>query len=308
MRVDDEAMNNTGVTQCKNGVCAVLVTFRPDPSVETNLGTIRPQVEAMVVVDNSPSNQSAGWLRNACARLSIQLIENKENLGLPAALNIGIEWILINEYPWAVLLDQDSTATDGMIDAMLAAFTKNSEEYRIGIVAPRYVNRETNAIARFSPPFVRDNILRAAYTSGSLIPARVLAEVGGFELCLFLDRLDTDFSLRVRNAGYSIIQARNASLMHEPGFPREHRLFRIFSVTTSNQGPARHYYRARNLVWIAKTYYDRFPDVVAGELAAQARELIWQLVYEENRWKMLTSVARGLTDGMMGRMGKTVEL
>ena len=55
----------------QNGVCAVLVTFRPNEAVEANLAAIRPQVESLVVVDNGSSNQSVSWLRGVCERFSI---------------------------------------------------------------------------------------------------------------------------------------------------------------------------------------------------------------------------------------------
>jgi rhamnosyltransferase len=292
----------------QNGVCAVLVTFRPNEAVEANLAAIRPQVESLVVVDNGSSNQSVSWLRGVCERFSIHLIENGDNLGLPSALNIGIEWVMTKGYRWVMLLDQDSTATGGMVETMLEAYRIDSYADKIGIVVPKYINRVTKEIAWCSPPFVGNKRLAAAWTSGSLILIDVLTKVGGFEACLFIDLLDQEFSLRVRDAGYSISLADCASLLHEPGSPKTHRLLGMFPMTTSNHIPARRYYCARNRVWIVRKYHSRFRGLAQRECARQVKELIWILICEKNRWRMLRSVACGIKDGMIGRMGKTVEL
>jgi rhamnosyltransferase len=292
----------------QNGVCAIVVTFRPGAAIEANLAAIRPQVEGVVVVDNGSSSNAMPRLRSVCDRLSIRLIENRDNLGLPAALNIGITLALQSGYRWVALFDQDSTATEGMIEGMLEAYERHASDSNIGIVAPRYRNRLTAAIDPNSPPILNAGMLDAAWTSGSLIPAQVLKEVGGFEESLFIDLLDYDFSLRVRSAGYAILLADQATLLHEAGFPVSHRLLGLFTVRTDNHKPARRYYFARNRVWIVKKYQKLFPGLVRKNIARQMKELTWMLLCETNRWQILKSVADGIIDGMNGRMGYTREL
>jgi rhamnosyltransferase len=301
-------MNSETANRVPDGVCAVIVTFRPDTAVETNLAAIRPQVDGMIVVDNTPPTCPVAWLRNACERFSIHFIENRSNLGLPSALNIGIARALQDGYRWVVLFDQDSTATEGMIGTMLDTYKQKSTSCNIGIVTPRYTNRVTKIVDPLSPPFVGDNMLDAAWTSGALIPASVLEEVGGFEGSLFMDLLDYDFSLRVRRAGYVIMLAENAFLLHEAGFPKTRWFLGVFPMRTDNHGPARRYYYARNRVWIVKKYHKHFPGLMRRNIARQAKELMWMLFCERNRWKLLTCIACGIKDGMTGRMGQTMEL
>jgi rhamnosyltransferase len=292
----------------QNDVCAVLVTFRPGDTVEQNIVAIRPQVEDLVIVDNGSPRRSILWLKKVCAEQHARLIENGNNIGLPAALNVGIDWAIKSGFSWVMLLDQDSTATDGMVEAMLGAYNKSSDRTKTGIVAPRYINRLSKNIDPHSPPLVGERELDAAWTSGSLIPIDVLTEVGGFEPCLFIDLLDYEFSLRVRDAGYSILLADSASLLHEAGFPETHRFLGMFAMTTSNHSPARRYYCARNRVWIVKKYRTRFRWLFLLECARQTKELVRLLVCERDRWRKLISVARGIKDGLIGRMGNTVQL
>jgi rhamnosyltransferase len=301
-------MNEKGTLDLQNGVCAILVTFHPELTVEANLEAIRPQVEGLVVVDNGSSWESLSWLRDACERLSIELIEQEVNIGLPAAINVGIERATQNAYRWVVLFDQDSTATGGMIDAMLDTYKTWSFLGQIGIVAPRYISRLTRAPVPRGPRLLGGNTLDVAWTSGSLIPICVLEDVGGFEPCLVIDLLDYEFSLRLRRAGYKIILAKAASLLHEAGFPKTHKLLGMFPMRTDNHRPVRRYYRARNRVWIARKYNSNFPGLVRRNFMVQVKEVIWMLICERNRWKNLTSVICGIKDGMIGRMGKTVKL
>ena len=71
-----------------NQVCAVIVTFRPRAEDLGNLARVRPQVEDLVVVDNGSPGEELLLLRAASRELNFALIENGQNLGIAAALNI----------------------------------------------------------------------------------------------------------------------------------------------------------------------------------------------------------------------------
>ncbi len=72
--------------------CAVIVTFHPPPAVLENLAKVRFQVEGLVVVDNGSSSLSLAPFRAAMCEMKFTLIENGANLGIAAALNIGVRW------------------------------------------------------------------------------------------------------------------------------------------------------------------------------------------------------------------------
>jgi rhamnosyltransferase len=304
----DQALKKESSESIKNGVCAVLVTFRPDSNVDSNISAVRPQVQAMVVVDNGSSQNALQWLRIVKDTQSFHLIENGENFGLPAALNRGMEWALAGGFRWVVLFDQDSTATPGMIEALLDAYNKHSAAEKVGIVATRYVNRSTGLTDAASPKRLGDNSLDATWTSGSLLPADVIREVGGFEPCLVIDLLDLEISLRVRSAGYKIVQADDAVLLHEAGFPKTRKILGLFTLRTSNHGPVRRYYRTRNRIWIARRYRGQISGILWQSILAQTRDFVRTMICEENKWHKFTHTAMGIRDGLIGRMGKTLEL
>jgi rhamnosyltransferase len=292
----------------KNGVCAVVVTFRPGAEVFENLTRLRPEVEGIVVVDNGSTEDELSLLRQASRTLSFVLIENRENLGLPAALNIGMEKADTSGFQWFVLFDQDSTVTDGFTVALLNSYLCHPERERIGIVAPRYVDARTRKPVSRHPPYLSDGYLETAMTSGSLLPSKIFRGYGGFEEALTIDMLDQEYSLRLRSRGLIIVESENAVLLHAPGFPKTYYFGRIRLFRALNHSPARQYYRVRNRVWIARRYEKHFPGLRIRSLGLQIRECFIILLSEKARGKKLWLTVRGIRDGLAGNMGKTVHL
>ncbi|MGA9071077.1 MAG: glycosyltransferase, partial [Terracidiphilus sp.] len=154
----------------KNFVCAVVVTYHPKPEDIENLAKVRPQVEDLVVVDNGSSAETLKLLRAASAAGTYTLIENGENLGIAAALNMGVQYSIDRGFVWTILFDQDSSVTPDYISAMLKAIESTKESFlNVGIFCPRYVDRNTG-IER--PLFNVDEYGEplSNMTSGSMIP------------------------------------------------------------------------------------------------------------------------------------------
>src|SRR5579859_1400 len=150
----------------QKSVCAVVVTYRPDDEVLDNLGAIRPQVEGLVVVDNGSSEEKRNRLRRAAREIKFTLIENGENLGIAAGLNIGVKWAQSQCYPWVALFDQDSTAPPAFIDTMLRAYESSPRRDRMGLLVPRYIDSRRGI--PISAIYAKDGSLEVAMTSGSL--------------------------------------------------------------------------------------------------------------------------------------------
>ncbi len=69
-------------------VCAVIVTFNPDLDAVTALiRRIQNQVDLIVVIDNASQINYA----NELGALSINYVQNKDNEGLAAGFNSGIQ-------------------------------------------------------------------------------------------------------------------------------------------------------------------------------------------------------------------------
>jgi rhamnosyltransferase len=289
-----------------NGVFGIVVTFHPPPDVVANLRKVRSQMEGLVVIDNGSSSDSLAPLRAAAYEIDFQLIENGKNLGIAAALNIGVRAIRSEGFEWIAFFDQDSTVDDRFVESMLAEHASRSPRENIGILAARSVHRDTRSPLHSWP--LKNGELQVTQTSGSMIPLSVFEREGEFIEDLFIDMVDFEFSLRLHRHGYKIVECPNALLFHSPGALKSHSLWGKVKFTSSNYGPARRYYIHRNTIWIVKTYGKYYPGFSAALLSTRVRDFVKVLLVENHRMQKVISTFQGFADGLAGRMGKRVEL
>jgi len=278
-------------------VCAIVVTYHPDDTVVLNLAAIRKQIDMLIVVDNGSREQDLEGL----VQPSDECILNEENFGIARALNQGIERANLLGAEWIFLFDQDSCATEGMVDAMLEEFERSVWGERLGILVPRY--RDRRLLSDIPPDRTRIG-LHAAMTSGSLLRSRTFAEHGMFVDDLFIDAVDYEFSLRLRRAGLVLEQCDSAVLLHSPGDPEVHRFGGRKIFLTANYSPVRRYYQERNKVWVARRYFRDFPFFCTRLFFFGSKDLIKIILGEHNKRIKLRFFLRGTLDGLRERMGR----
>jgi rhamnosyltransferase len=290
----------------QNCVCAVIVAFRPRVEDLANLAEVRPQVQDLVVVDNGSAEEMLMLLRAASRELKFILIENGENLGMGAALNIGAKWAQANGAKWIALFDQDSRVTGGFIAQMLVDFEYYRAQRNIMLLIPRYRDPQSGVervcgLDKDGGPFV-------TITSGSLLPVAAFEKCGYFNEDLFIYTVDDEYSLRLRSQGYSIALSPHAVLLHASGIPSFFKIFGKPWFQTTNYRPGVRYYISRNRIWMALRYGARYPRWARGALRASFIDLCKFAIAEDSRWAKIKMVFLGFRDGMLGRMGKTVTL
>jgi rhamnosyltransferase len=279
-------------------VCAVVVTFYPDASVRENLAALNAQVEALVVVDNGSSPESLEHVLAAHRHHQFHLIQNRENLGIAAALNQGIRWALQAGYPWIALFDQDTRPDKAYTTRMLECYHCAPHPLRVAIVVPTYRNLASNMCDELMRS--SDGELLAAMSSGSLIHARVFRQLGLLEEALFIDAVDTEFCLRARSRGMLILQAP-VEVTHALGAVTHHRILgHSFSVT--NHSPSRRYYMTRNRLVLMRRYR-KDSEWVLRECWAMAMEFVKILLAESQKRRKLAAITLGTWDAVRGRLG-----
>ena len=282
-------------------VCAVIVTDHPSPEMLAAIELVLQQVQGLVVVDNGSSSSELTLLRAANEARSFALIENGENLGIAEALNQGVRWAQSRGFSWVVLFDQDSKVTDGFIGNMFATWKSHPLRERIGSLHPLHTDPETG---------LEDVLRRAkdggpiiAITSGALMPLWIFDKIGMFASEYFIDEVDTEYSFRIRAAGYLLADSPQAVLLHKIGHPKKASFFG-FSFTPSHHSALRRYYMTRNRVVLYKKYLPVIPHWVLPSIYDSLKETAKCFLGEEDRGSKFRSFLLGTWDGLIGRMGK----
>ncbi|SMG16200.1 glycosyltransferase family 2 protein [Agreia pratensis] len=271
-------------------IVAGIVTYEPDLARLTEAMTaVRPQVEALLVLDNASSNSDG--IAEIAASADFQ--RNSKNRGVSAALNQIMRWAENVGADAVLLLDQDSVPAYGMVAAL--------SEHLVGTVGeavPRYIDRNlTKEIGPPGDPTVRD--VPHWITSGSLVSVAAWREAGGFDEDLFIDYVDFDFCGRLADAGRTVRVVPHALLMHEVGQSMMRGGIRVW-----NHSAFRMFYIARDmLVYVRKHPRGtrRFPDLPTGLLGALmvlAKRAAVIAAFERGRRAKLEAMARGTRRGL----------
>ncbi|HEY0759332.1 MAG TPA: glycosyltransferase family 2 protein [Acidisarcina sp.] len=286
-------------------IAAVMVTFNPELATVTNVALLLQQVEELIVVDNGSTPSSLTMLREARDHYAFTLIDNEANMGIAAALNLGVRLALQKGYQWVLLFDQDSTVTDGFAEAMLEGYRAHPSGDTVAIFCPHYVDRvsgapvETTRLDGQGGPIV-------AMTSGSLMPAWVFGRCGWFMEELFVDQVDVEYCFRVRAAGYGLARCPQARLVHSAGSPRMHRVWPLGRFRATHHSALRRYYITRNRLWVARQYRRLHPRWCTRILWTIGADTIKLLLVEHSRVEKLWSTLRGIRDGWKATLGERI--
>ncbi len=194
-----------------------------------SLGAVATAVTyEVIVVDDASEDHTAGFLDH-CTGLTV--LQNKTNLGFIGACNRGAE---AARGPYLVFLNNDTTLTDGWLDALIDPFRQDPQ---VGIVGARLVYpdgklQEAGGII-FSDAFgwnygrgedpdqPQFNFLSEAdYVSGAClaIPRALFSSLGGFD-DFFAPAYyeDTDLCFKARAAGLKVIYQPACTVIHHEG-------------------------------------------------------------------------------------------
>lgn len=283
------------------GIGGVVVTFNPTVADLENISNTRRQFDHFIVVDNGSPKQTLARLRAQSIEEDFLLIQNAVNLGIARALNQGIKELLIVNDEWILLLDQDSRLTPQFASKMVADFRAIAAKRKILQLVPRYIDPESSAEVH-NTALHEDGGPFLTITSGSLYRAEVFGICGLFEEDLFVYCVDDDYSLRIRDRGYSIGKSQEAVLWHLSGHTTSRR-FLGWTISTKNYRPASRYYFARNKIWILKHWARKYPRLILPTVRQFISIPAKILLAEDRRLEKLGMFGRGIVDGIKGVVG-----
>lgn len=297
-----------------DGVCAVIVTYHPDPAgLMGLLDAVLPQVTGLVIVDNG----STVDLAQLVAGRPITLLPLHENLGVAAGFNRGIAWAEEQGFTQVLLLDQDSLPSPHMVcrlqEALRQLIIEGKGVAAVGPLASDPRTGHTVGFARtgtfrfrYLQSLAGEEIVPADFliSSGSLIPMATLRQIGCMDEDLFIDLVDTEWFLRAAASGLAAYGLPAALLHHGVG-DRTAQL----ELAGTNVGslhhhePLRHYYIFRNSILLGRRAYVPWRWVLNNTVQLLGMFFYFSL-FVLPRLEHLRMMLRGLWDGLMGRSGR----
>jgi rhamnosyltransferase len=295
-------------------ICALIITRNPDSGLRERVHSFIDSVEQLIIVDNGSQIASLDTIKQVVADTKAELIRSKGNLGVAAALNLGARSALSQGSEWLLTLDQDSVPAPNMIEHLTESFKGQNQEDDIAIIAPRIIDQEVEREALFLRQrlFLFYQRLRCAgadldrittvITSGALIRMKAFDVLGGFREELFIDYVDTDFSLRAINQGYRILVSCKAILKHQFG---ARKMIRRGPMTLypSFHPPERWYTISRNRIAMIRSFGFKNPHWFCYELIATIYTFWRMILTEDRKLEKIGAIIRGTFDGLRGRLG-----
>lgn len=142
----------------------------------------------------------------------------------------------------------------------------------------------------------------AVITSGTLTNAVVFEEIGPFRDELFIDLVDTEYCLRARRAGYRIVGACGATLVHRIGETRARSVLGIRIVAT-HHAPVRRYYLFRNSTIVMCKYFGIYPHWIIYHGLVLGQTLLGTILLERRKLATLRACYLGIYDGIRRKLG-----
>ncbi|MEH6589923.1 MAG: glycosyltransferase [Halioglobus sp.] len=275
----------------------VVITYNPDASFIERISTAAAMFPKVVLVDNSESEQSDFQRLD---QEKFELTCNRENIGLANALNIACARAAALGFDWVVTLDQDTGLYPGFLQGMMDAWMGSSSV--TALLGSNYYN-VSRSIYRVPPTDLPQADLKTTViTSGCLTYLPVWSALGEFRGDYFIDAIDHEFCLRVRQAGFTVAINCQVGMEHVIGNQLE------YGAAIARLAPYRHsvwrkYTGTRNSLRTVMDYATREPVWCVRKILGMLAELITIVVLEPEKKIRLRAFFTGLRDGYQGRLG-----
>ncbi|CAN7372551.1 MULTISPECIES: glycosyltransferase family 2 protein [Microbacterium] len=273
-------------------VAAVVLAYRPSSSIRDNLAKLAAQADHIYLVNNSPDDEGTekllAPLRDGDA---LTVLDQTKNVGVAAGFNAGMRQALGAGFDYVWVFDQDSTVADGMLEALIGAFSPAGRP--VAIAGPALRAEETGHLYDGENRVgVEEQV--AVISSGALFSRAALEKIGLHDERLFIDYVDHDISLRARRAGYRVVKVYDTVLDHRFGdsVPSTFLGRRIY---LSNYSPMRQYYMTRNRMIMIRRY--GFGRWFWDDAAYATKAWIKMLLCERERGPKIRAGIRGFIDG-----------
>ncbi|MEB3311043.1 MAG: glycosyltransferase family 2 protein [Snowella sp.] len=304
-------------------IAAYITAYQDLPSVETCIQSLEVQsctLKQLLIIDNS---QKA---LNLHIQIPHILQHHPENIGVAGGLKIAIQWAIENNYDFLWTFDQDSQPNPDSLEILLSEYEYlNQQNIPVGIISPTIIDSQTQKILpndlkrayrlqsldpNSNPSafqYYREQLYQCdvVITSGSLINLQAAKQAPLPNPDLFIDGVDWDYCLKLRQQGYHICVTQKTTMQHNFGT----------YLTNLNQqtpiyiySPLRYYYINRNHTYL-ETRLSSNPFYIFLSLLHRLKTLLKKiikiLIFEPDHKRLkIWASCLGFTHGLMGKLGK----
>lgn len=280
-------------------IVAVIVVYHPElTTLSAVLAAVAPQVSRLLLLANDGVAPALALPNNA------ELLVQERNVGLGKAYNLAVDWARANEATHLLLLDQDSVPENDMVVKLGEAF---SETDRVAAAGPLWRDARTGEMGHFvrltrwgaikvQAPIAAIIPVDFLISSGTVISLREIELIGPFDETFFIEHVDTDWCLRARAMGYTLLGVATAKLDHAFGeatltAPLLGGGRRFFLYPAERQ-----YYLVRNSIALWHRPYAPI-EWIMHDIRRTVALLCWHVLFVPPRWTRLKCMWRGICDG-----------
>ena len=290
-------------------ICSVIVIYRNKiKAFQKILKQHLQNFNQVIIVNNSPEISLDSF-----SSPQVTIINNQTNVGLASGLNLGILEAKKHGAKMVALFDQDTELPLSFMQKMLKSINNYEATKPVAGYSPVFHNHvidETAKHINFKPfRLVRGPVDDSDYahphyviTSGSMIPLKVLDDVGLMREELFIDFVDIEWCLRARRKGYKFVAINKVMIDHYLGDYALYFMGHRYPI----HSPLRMYYYFRNAIYL---YFLREIEL-NWKIVDGARNLfrfIFYMMFIKDRPKYFKYIIKGYYHGIIKRMGKLEE-
>lgn len=281
-------------------IVAVISVFGAPAALPARVDALLAQVDDVVLVDDG----SDTLLPLGIASDRVHTVALAENSGIAAALNVAVSSARALGASHIVTLDQDSELEQGHVERLVAMLDQAAARgERVAGAAPGVVGGA--AVLRLSDGEPFDPI-----QSGQVLPMTTFDALGGFDERLFIDAVDSDYTVRSRIAGMRFLMADDLHMAHELGELVPITVFGRRLVVAGKprnvlyHSPMRTYYMVRNSAWLRRTYGARDARWMRLRNRKLSEMVIGGALLAPDRRAQVRAVIAGLRDARRGTLGR----
>ena len=255
----------------------------------------------VILIDNESNFKKLENLSDNFKKLKV--FQNESNLGFGLANNQGINYAIQNNFKYVMLLNNDTEVDKNFIDPLINTINKDNTTGAVQPLIMNYNNKNSiwsaggylNKFFGYTSTVKNPNRnLGLDWITGCciLLKSDTIKKVGLIDENFFAYYEDVDWSIRIKDLGYSL-NLVNTSLVYHHGS--------ISSKNSSSEGklsPYVHYLNFKNHIYLLRKHNNKFNFL--GLILYQSVKVFFYSVYFilRLRFNKLRIIYQGIIDGL----------